>query len=80
MTFYGANPKSTVGMVRFFLGGEGDAERSGEWLAGRVQSDGPSMKSVALNQINALHRVRELVQTEIERLSEIYREAERSQG
>lgn len=78
-TFEGADASSTVGHVSFFIGEPGDGERSGQWIEGRVISDAPTMRSLALNQITVLHRARDLIDAEIARLTPIYRKAELSQ-
>jgi len=79
MTFQGSNPLGQAGLVSFFAGDGADATQSTLWIAGQIASDEQSMKSLALNQLNALHRARDLIDGEIARLTPLYRQAERVQ-
>jgi hypothetical protein len=79
MTFGFANPLETAGYVSFFAGDGPKAEGSTLWIAGRVLSDAPTMKSLALNQLTALHTARTLLDEEIGRLTSLYQQAEQAQ-
>jgi hypothetical protein len=79
MTFQGADPLGRAGTVSFFAGYGADAQQSKLWIAGQLVSDGPSMRSLALNQLTALHRARDLLDAEIARLTPLYHQAEQAQ-
>lgn len=79
MTFQGSNLAGQAGAVSFFVGDGADAPQSKLWIAGQVVSDSPSMKSLALNQLAALHKARDLVDAEITRLTRLYHQAEQAQ-
>lgn len=79
MTFQGANFLGEAGTVSFFAGDEADAQQSKQWIAGQVVSGQQSRKSLALNQLSALHAARDLIDAEIARLTPIYRQAELAQ-
>ena len=79
MTFRIADARSQAGLVSFRAGDADDAAQSHEWISGQVQSGLPTMKSIALQQIAALKRARELIADEIQRLSVLYQEAEQAQ-
>ena len=77
VTFQVSDPRETVGLVSFFAGEASEPEQLGQWISGQVISDEQNMKSVALNQISALHAARELIDKEIQRLTGLYHEAEK---
>ncbi|MBN8958923.1 MAG: hypothetical protein J0H17_20530 [Rhizobiales bacterium] len=54
--------------VGFSLGDGPDAERSNQWLSGRIQIDGQAMKSVALLRITVLRKAIDLLHAEADRL------------
>lgn len=78
-TFRVAPAGHQVGLVTLFAGEADEPGQLDQWISAQVQSAERSMKSVALNQIAALQLVRDLITDEIERLTEIYRQEERSQ-
>jgi hypothetical protein len=78
-TFHSTDPAGQVGLVEFFLGDAAVVEQSNQWISGRVESEGTSMKSLALNQITVLYRVRSLIDVEIRRLEALYKKAEQVQ-
>jgi|GEM_PF-3920538 len=77
VTFQVSDPRETVGLVSFFAGEASEPEQLGQWISGQVISDEQNMKSVALNQISALHAARDLIDKEIQRLTGLYHEAEK---
>jgi hypothetical protein len=79
MTFQAVPAAGKVGLINFFAGDAAESEQSNQWISGQVVSDGSSMKSVALNQLTALHRARDLIDSEIARLTRLYQAAEQSQ-
>ncbi len=79
MTTPGSAAGSPVGYVEIMMGDGPDAERSKEWISARVKLDDTSAKSLALLQIAAVRKVRDLLTDESERLSNLYQGTERSQ-
>jgi hypothetical protein len=68
-----------VGFVDLFAGDGDDVERSKQWLSARVKLDAPNIKSLALLQIAAVEKARDLLDEEAKRLSNAYRASERVQ-
>jgi hypothetical protein len=68
-----------VGFVVLFAGDGDSAETSKEWISARVKVDAPNIKSLALLQIAALWKARDLLNSESERLSNLYHAGEKSQ-
>jgi hypothetical protein len=66
--------------VEFSLGDGPDAERSNQWLSGRIQIDGQAMKSVALLRITVLRKAIDLIHAEADRLEGLYAQANRVRG
>src|SRR5436190_11323079 len=61
MSVPATRPHDPVGYVQFFAGDGADVERSEQWIRGQVPTGLPAMKSVALLQIVALQRARDLL-------------------
>jgi hypothetical protein len=80
MSFQRADALKTAGSVSFFAGTSTDAAQSTLWISGQIESDMPNMKSLALHQLKALGKVRDLIDGEIARLTRLYEQAERSQS
>jgi hypothetical protein len=70
---------TSVGFVNLFAGDGVDVETSKEWISARVTLDETSVKSLALLQIAAVRKVRDLLTDESERLGRLYRESDKSQ-
>jgi hypothetical protein len=68
-----------AGATSFFVSDADDAEQSGQWISGRVISALPSGKSLALHQLAALVKARDLIDGEIARLTGLYQASEQSQ-
>ncbi len=68
-----------VGSVELFVGDGDDVERSEQWLSARVKLDTPNIKSLALLQIAAVEKARDLLDEEAKRLGNAYRASERVQ-
>jgi hypothetical protein len=68
-----------VGFVDLFAGDGDDAETSREWISARVNIDEPNIKSLALLQIAVVEKARDLLKSESERLSTLYRASEKAQ-
>jgi hypothetical protein len=79
MTIHATRPHDPVAYVQFFAGDGADVEQSEQWIRGQVPAGLPAMKSVALLQIVALQRARDLLDEEIQRLTRLYEAAEQSQ-
>jgi hypothetical protein len=77
LTAFGDDPTQRVTL---FLGDGPDAEQSNQWISVQVAVDMPPLKSLALLRIKALNATRDLIDCEIQRLSEIYRKAETALG
>ncbi len=78
-TFQAVDASGEAGTVSFFAGDGLDAQQSKLWISGQVVSGQQSMKSIALNQLSALHAARDLIDAEIARLTRLYRQAEQAQ-
>jgi hypothetical protein len=61
-----------VGFVDLFVGDGDDAETSKEWISARVKVDEPNTKSLALLQIAAVAKARDLLDEETKRLGTLY--------
>ena len=73
-----ANPAAEpVGLVELFVGDAGNAESSQQCISARVSVDDTNVKSLALLQIAALRKARDLLTDESERLGNLYHESER---
>jgi len=68
-----------VGFVVLFAGDGDDVETSKEWISAQVKVDTPNTKSLALLQIAALEKMRDLLKSESERLSTPYHASEKVQ-
>ena len=63
---------SSVGPVELFAGDRPDHEAPTEWVSARILLDQTNDKSLALIQIAALSKVRDLIDDEIQRLESVY--------
>jgi len=77
VTFQTHIPTAGRQVASFFLGND-EAEPSGQWISGQVETRQSGMKSLALNQLSVLHAARELIDAEIERMTGLYEQAEQS--
>jgi hypothetical protein len=71
--------KTPVGFVVLFAGDGDGVETSKEWISARVKVDEPNIRSLALLQIASLEKTRDLLKSESERLSTLYRASEKAQ-
>ena len=72
-------PPSGVGFVELFAGDSPEDESPEEWISARVLIDDTNVKSLALLQLAALRKVRDLLTDESDRLGRLYQASERSQ-
>jgi hypothetical protein len=70
---------TSVGFVDLFAGDGGDVETSKEWISARVKIDAQNILSLALLQIAAVEKARDLLDEEAKRLGNAYRTSERVQ-
>jgi hypothetical protein len=70
---------TSVGFVNLFAGDGVDVETSKEWISARVNLDETNVKSLALLQIAAVRKARDLLTDESERLGRLYHESEKSE-
>jgi hypothetical protein len=75
LTAFGDDPTERVTL---FLGDGPDAEQSSQWISAQVTVDMQPLKSLALLRIKALNAMRDLIDGETRRLSEIYSQAEKA--
>ena len=68
-----------VGFVALFAGDGDGVETSKEWISAQVKVDAPNIKSLALLQIAALEKMRDLLKSESERLSTRYHASGKAQ-
>lgn len=68
-----------VGYVDLFAGDNDDVETSKEWISARVKIDAQNILSLALLQIAAVEKVRDLLDEEAKRLGSAYRTSEKVQ-
>ena len=68
-----------AGATSFFVSDADSVEQSGQWISGRVISNMPGGKSLALHQLAALVIARDLIDGEIARLTGLYQAAEQPQ-
>jgi hypothetical protein len=79
-TLMPVSPVATeVGYVQLFAGDHATPDQSQEWISARVKVDETNVKSLALLQIAALVKVRDLLTAESERLGTLYRQSEKAQ-
>ncbi len=79
MSVLGSEAGRSVGYVEIALGDFEDAEQSTEWITARMRLDEPTTHSLALLQIAAVRKARDLLTDESDRLSNLYQATERSQ-
>jgi hypothetical protein len=63
---------SSVGPVELFAGDRPDHETPTEWVSARILLDQTNEKSLALIQIAALSKARDLIDDEIQHLESVY--------
>ncbi len=68
-----------VGVVEIFVGDANAADQSEQWISARVILDDTNVKSLALLQIAAVRKARDLLTDESDRLARLYQASERSQ-
>jgi hypothetical protein len=70
-TMAATEPPSHIGLVDLYIGDKPEDAAPTEWIRARVLVDEPNVKSLALLQIAALRKVRDLLTDESDRLGHI---------
>jgi hypothetical protein len=78
MQINGTEPGQDVDFIEIFVSDGQTVEQSQQWICARVKVGTPSMKSLALLELAAVRKVRDLLTEESERLSGLYQQAEQA--